>query len=70
MGHWMINKNAHVLVVYFLKVIYLIRRELLFVTVSGSPEPSDSNIQLACAFLFLNIITIIKYKNYGRKCKK
>ena len=52
---WIINKSAHVLVVYCLKVIYLIRRELLFVTLSGSPEPSESSIQLAYAFFEINL---------------
>ena len=39
-------------------------RELLFVTTSGSPEPPESNIQFACAFLYNYMVNMTNKKQF------
>lgn len=61
-----INKSAHAMVVYtlLLRSAYTNQREQLFVTLLGSPEPSESDIQFAyafCVYLFnFNFFSFMK----------
>lgn len=56
-----INKSAHAMVVYtlLLRSAYTNQREQLFVTLLGSPEPSESDIQFAYAFC----VYLFNFKN-------